>query len=160
TLTIRGTITHSSDWGAILLNQAGIPARTLAGSGTLISNIWDGNDGLGAPLPDGAYRVLILATNQADGSVSAAYGDWSSLDRTFPTANLSITTLPDGSVANQVVIRGDARDTGAFVGYALDYGFGTNPVAFTLLLSNTVPVTQGILGQINSLGLSNGVYTF
>jgi flagellar hook assembly protein FlgD len=159
TVTIYSAITHATAWSVAVVNDAGANVRTFTGSGTAISSTWNGLDQLGSPVPEGGYRTVITATNLADGRISVAYGDFSVVDRTSPAGSAVANTLTDGTVANQLVLTGTASDA-SFVGYVVDYGAGTNPVSFTLLTSNSVPVSGGILGQLDSLALTNGVYTF
>ena len=159
TNSIQASVASAAGWSMVVLNSNNVVARTLTGSGVLVSNAWDGKlqDGSGAP--EGRYRPAICATNLADGRVTVSYGDFFWLDVTAPLAVGSPNTLPDGYVANQLVFQGTANDA-KFLGYAVDYGAGLSPSSFTLLTTNASAVTSNMLATLNTLTLSNGVYTF
>jgi parallel beta-helix repeat protein len=159
TMPMFASLTATSAWSVAVVDQGGTVTRTLLGSGPAVSVIWDGTNQLGNPAAEGRYRTIVTSTNLSDGRVSIVYGGLSILDRTFPTGAISVNTLADGMVANQMVLTGTAIDN-SFYGYAVDYGAGTSPGSFTLLNSNGLPVSAGVLGQLDSRSVSNGVYTF
>lgn len=159
TVAMVASLTATSAWSVAVVDQGGSPTRLLPGSGSAVSVIWDGTNQVGNPAPEGRYRAIVTSTNLSDGRVSVAYGGWSTLDRTFPVGTASANLLVDGMVANQLVLSGTANDS-AFRGYVLDYGAGISPGSFTAVISNGVAVAGGVLGQLDSRTLSNGVYTF
>jgi parallel beta-helix repeat protein len=159
TVTIQGFLSQTSTWAIVVQNASGTVVRSLNGSGNSVLSVWNGTDQSASPLPDGVYRPILVATNQLNGQVAVAYGDSCVLDSTLPTGTASVNTLPDGKVANQLVIQGTANDAN-YQGYTLEYGAGASPASFTLLLTNAGPVNAGLLGQLNTLTLTNGLYTF
>ncbi|HWX19122.1 MAG TPA: right-handed parallel beta-helix repeat-containing protein [Candidatus Binatia bacterium] len=156
---VQGSLTYPATWAIGWVNSTGAWIRVQSGTGMSISNVWDGNDQSGAAAPEGAYRAVVLATNLGTGQISVAYGDACVIDRTFPTGTAVANQLPDGKIANELTLTGTASDAN-FYGYAIDYGAGASPSVYTLVVSNSTPVYASILGQLNTLTLTNGLYTF
>lgn len=159
TLIIQGAISADSSWNLEIVDLAGAVVRRFAGAGTSVSNVWDGASQAGAPAADGVYRSRVVATHSGDGRVAAAHGEIIRLDRTAPFSSVALNSLPDGKYANELVFQGTASDD-AFAFSVVDYGIGAAPTNFITIRSNTLPVINGTLGQIDSRTLSNGVYVF
>src|SRR5207253_2421356 len=76
TVEVRATALGGTIWTVLISSAAdttGAPVRTLAGTGETISATWDGRAEGGAPLPDGPYRVRLIA---ADAAGNQAAQEW------------------------------------------------------------------------------------
>ena len=124
-VTIQGALTHASAWSVLIVDSSGSVVRTLLpGNGMTISNVWDGTLQGGELAPEGRYRSVIAATNSSDARAATTYGGLSYSDRTAPLASESVNPLPDGTIANQLTIRGTAGGDLTYTGYTVDYGIG------------------------------------
>jgi parallel beta-helix repeat protein len=158
-LMVDSTLTHGGAWSVLILDSAGQVQRRMPGNGTTLSEVWDGTDNSGQPVPEGRYRAVVFATNGVDGRLARAYADATRLDRVRPVAEQQVPTLPDGTVANDLIVNGTASDSGILLNWLLEYGAGANPTTFSLLASNNTRVADGLLVRLDSRLLSNGVYT-
>lgn len=104
--TISATASKPVDWTVTILDGAGVVVATFAGSGTMFTSAWNGRDGAGLPLPDGAYRVLATASD-GWGNPPAAARAALNLDDTPPALTLSgalggpILVSPNGDGLNE-----------------------------------------------------------
>jgi parallel beta-helix repeat protein len=159
TVIIQGFITHTSKWATVIIDSSGAMARSFSGTGVTISNVWDGALQGGGPAPEGLYRSMVLATNLSDTRQAPAYGDFSYIDRTAPLTVGALNTLPDGTIANQLLVQGSVSGS-LYTGYVVDYGVGLNPTSFITIVTNSSTIFSNVLASIDSRGLTNGTYTF
>lgn len=73
TTELRATLSDVSppiSWTLTIRNASGATVRSYAGSGTSVSQVWDGKDSLGV-VPDGTYTATLTATDEPGNSSSA-----------------------------------------------------------------------------------------
>jgi parallel beta-helix repeat protein len=159
TMTIKGFISHTSQWTTVIMDSNGGAVRSYSGTGVVVSNVWDGSLQSGGQAPEGLYRSVVLATNLSDNRNVATYGDLSYSQRTPPLTAGGLNVLPDGTIANQLIVQGTVG--GAFyTGYIVDYGVGSSPTSFITITTNSSAITGNVLASLDSRGLTNGTYTF
>jgi hypothetical protein len=74
-------------------------------------------------------------------------------------AGVSIDWPPaDATVKGVLAIKGSA-DTAGFRSYRLEYGAGSQPQRWTAIERSAVPVTDGVLGTLDTNDLEPGVYS-
>jgi flagellar hook assembly protein FlgD len=116
TVTARGTALGGSIWTLLISPAAdltGAPIRTIAGSGETIAATWDGRGEGGVYVPDGPYRLRLVASDAAG---NQATQEWIvTLDTTPPVAAavLAPSTLsPNGDgYAETTKVRWSAGDS-------------------------------------------------
>ena len=110
--------------------------------------------GIGAVGPERWVYLELLLLGDPYTPIITAYAD--------PVAHISDPTRQD-KLAGLVPIRGSAhagRAAGAsFNEYSLTVGAGSSPVSWSLIQTETVPVSTGVLGQWDTGALMDGSYT-
>jgi spore germination protein YaaH len=99
TAEVRGTALGGSIWTLLISPAAdltGAPTRTIAGSGETIAATWDGRGDAGTALPDGPYRLRLVA---ADAAGNQAAQEWIVQLDTAPPA-LKVLLSPDAFSPN------------------------------------------------------------
>lgn len=130
------------------------PVRTIAAGAQHLQGSerisWDGRDDTGSTVADGIYGVTVSAKDSCGNSSTT----WIPIevDNTPPKA--VITLLEAGSSSGSVVeVRGTATDLN-FGHYALEAGQGDDPGTWYAISSGTSAVSDGVLGDWNTYGLS------
>jgi flagellar hook assembly protein FlgD len=72
TTTLTYAVSEAADWTVTINAADGTPVRAFAGNGQFITQIWDGLDGNGAPVPDGTYTITGTATSPATSATPGA----------------------------------------------------------------------------------------
>jgi spore germination protein YaaH len=92
TVDLRGTAVGAVSWSLAISPAAdpgGTAVRTVAGPGESVAATWDGRGEGGAPLPDGDYRLRLVAVN--DAGIPASQ-DWIvRLDTAAPSIGLAVS---------------------------------------------------------------------
>ncbi|MBI5196648.1 MAG: right-handed parallel beta-helix repeat-containing protein, partial [Nitrospirae bacterium] len=154
------SISENSTWNFYIKNSVGTIIRTFSGSGTSGAVTWDGKDNNGVIVSDGTYTYQLSSTSIGDSSQSAPFiGDvvvkegLPKAEITFPVNGQFIT----GTTA--LNIQGMATDTD-FNNYKVEYGFGTSPTTWTLIINSANPVDPaGTLAIWDTSNLSGTYYT-
>jgi flagellar hook assembly protein FlgD len=100
TVRVTGTASGAASWQVLISPAAdltGAPVRTISGTGETVSATWDGRDDAGSPVPDGPWRLRLVATDAAGNQAATEF--IVTLDVTPPAggATLSPATLsPNG----------------------------------------------------------------
>lgn len=63
TTTVSGSWDRYATWSLAIKNGAGATVRSYSGSGTALSQAWDGKDASGATVADGTYTASLAATD-------------------------------------------------------------------------------------------------
>ena len=156
--TFFGSLQQSANWTVTIKNSGGAVVRTLTGTGASVSQDWNGTTAGGATQPNGAYTFEMSATSIAGGLVAAPDVGSVTLNSALPIANLT-TPTPDQMLAGgSIVISGTAGGIG-FSSYKVEYAVGVSPTSWTLITSQTTPVTNGVLATWNAASLTSPVYT-
>jgi flagellar hook assembly protein FlgD len=79
---VKFALARSASWTLSFVNSAGAAVLSTSGTGGTGKFVWTGRDAAGNPQPDGAYRVVLTASNSA-GTASYEAGT-TVLDRTKP----------------------------------------------------------------------------
>lgn len=144
-------------WTVELRDGIGTLVRTATGSGN-VGFVWDGRDNGGSVVPDGPYGV---AVSVVDDSATASVAGSVTVDTAGPSALLSVPSN-GGIVSNlyqagatTVVVTGTVQDP-ALTSWALDYGLGSTPTAWTRLASGSSPVSGATLATWDTTSLANG----
>ncbi|HLE70281.1 MAG TPA: Ig-like domain-containing protein, partial [Vicinamibacteria bacterium] len=156
---VRGELLEAASLTVRVL-RGSVPVRTLVdgvafGVGP-IDAVWDGRDDLGAVVPDGQYRVEVVAVS---GCGASSRGEaLVEVDTTPPEVAISSPTLLQ-PVSITVEVRGMAKDQ-KFLSYQLEFGEGASPPAFNPI---GAPVEHQVgkekLGDWNVGELAEGLYT-
>jgi subtilase family serine protease/Tol biopolymer transport system component/flagellar hook assembly protein FlgD len=120
--------------------------------------VWDGRTDAGAPAADGRYFVVAKGTNSCGGTSATPASV--QLDTAPPSAEIS-SPLPGALVLTNTDVLGRATDL-RFESYALEFGPGVAPAAWTSIAAGTSPVGAG--GLPGLLGVfqppaTEGIYT-
>jgi flagellar hook assembly protein FlgD len=159
TTVITSTLSLSTNWTLTIKNSAAVIVRTYTGTGTAITQSWDGKNTAGVKVPDGVYTYQVSAVNPGGGAALLSTTSTTTVDATAPTAVITAPTegkifLTDAAVA----ITGTANDA-RFMNAQLEYGFGANPASFTLAKSFVIGVPTGTLHSLAVQGWAAGTYT-
>ena len=133
---ISAAFNQAANWTVTIKNCIGAAVRIYTGTGTSLSQVWDGKDESGQVVPDGTYTYRIDAMGgNVTGSVI--------VDTLTPTA---LVTAPTSSsvVWNTVQIAGTASDQN-FSNYMVEYGPLEGAGPWTVISSATSSVTAGTL---------------
>lgn len=104
-VSIAATASKPVSWSATITDPAGTGVATLAGSGAAFAATWNGRDSGGQVVPDGTYRVVATATDDA-GNPPVSSGAVLALDATPPVLTLTggtgapILVSPNGDGLN------------------------------------------------------------
>ena len=164
TTTFTAALTLSANWTLTIKNSGGTTVRTFTGSGTSVSQIWDGKNGSGVVVPDGAYTWTLEAVEPTSSVSAAPKTGTVYVDVTKPTAQIT-APLSGAKVSNQAAITGTASDAFSFQDYKVEYGSGASPTTWTPIKSSTAQVTNGTLAEWNTndalgtIPVADGTYT-
>ena len=155
----NGQVLEPSNWTVRVFDTGNNVVRTLTGSGSAITTAWDGKDGSANVLADGPYRFQVDATATGTGDIAAPLVGRVSLDGTFALGQVTtpayLQTYPVGTL---VGVLGTAAGTN-FTNYSLQFGAGLFPASFSTITTSTTAVNGASLGNWNTSGLGNGVYS-
>lgn len=73
TVSFALAATGASSWSVRIASAGGVSVRTIKGTGAKLAATWDGRDGAGAIVPDGAYTASLAATDTAGNSSVRTY---------------------------------------------------------------------------------------
>jgi len=156
TTTLSARTTLPVTWTLTIKNSAATVVRTFAGSGSTISQSWDGKNASAALVPDGLYTYQFQGTEPGSGLIVTSAIGQVTVDRTAPTAAITSPTQNQAFLTDAPIpVIGTASDTN-FSSYSLTVigPSGTFTLAFT-----TGPVVNGTLGTVNPQGWKTGTYT-
>ncbi len=162
--SLNATLANTSAWELDVLAPGGAVVRQFAGVGIAPSVLWDGFDGMGAPLPDGSYSYTFRALSPPTGAVASASSSVAiKIDVTPPTVVVADPVRQQTLVSGQTyTVRGAASDAN-FANYTLSIGAGVPAGSFTQLASSTTPVSgvppADVLGSLAVQGYAPGLYT-
>jgi flagellar hook assembly protein FlgD len=140
---ISATFTHDSNWTVSFKNAANEVVKTYTGTGTTLSQAWDGKDGTGSVVPDGVYTYLIDAVS-SETTVTAPQGTGSvTVDLTPPAAEIS-SPGSNAVIWSIVTITGTATDANLDT-YRVEYGPASGSGPWTLISTATTSVSSGTL---------------
>jgi subtilisin family serine protease len=114
--------------------------------------------------PEQVRQAMHLGTDDVE---ALGFDTYSGYGRTNAAKALTVSsplvaqlTAPVTTVTNtcSVSVQGSAGGAG-FASWRLEFGLGTNPVAWTPIASSTTPVTNGLLTSWNTSSLADGRYT-
>ena len=94
-VTISAAASKTVDWSVSILGPAGTSVATLVASGPTLSTSWTGHDASGQPAPDGAYTLVVTASD-AWGSTPATARAALTLDASPPV--LALGGLPGAPI--------------------------------------------------------------
>ena len=159
---ISAMLTNPATWTVTVKNATAVVMRTYTKSGSAITQPWDGKNGAGQVVPDGAYTYQIDAVSP-DGTVSAVPAIGAiTVDLTNPAA--AITSPVSGAVLwNSVLILGTAIDVN-LDNYRVEYGPSSGTGPWSLISSATTSVSSGTLSTwvtndpTNAVLVQNGSY--
>jgi len=163
TTTISAQFGLESNWTLVIKDPTGQNViRTWTGSGSTMSQLWDGKNESGEIQNDGIYPYLLTVSNASLPEPDIVNGAIM-LDQTYPIAQ--ITDPTEGELFSNVYggsflteIFGTAADDN-FVNYKLEYGETSNPTSWNLIGVYSSPVVNNKLGELSNSLLANGEYT-
>jgi len=156
--TISADFISDSDWQLDIKDPTEVAVRTYNGSGSSMSQVWDGKDESEVILPDADYSYQVQITETASGVSALSVIGTSTIDNTSPTAGIT-SPAPSELVSGTVEIIGTADDL-HFESYKVDYGEGLEPGSWIPIQeTTTTPVVDGILASWDVIDLSPGDYT-
>ena len=164
--TISATLTDSSAWSIEIRDSANQLVRTLAsGTGSTISQAWDGRDDMGQPVPDGEYYFLVLSSSngvmEIAGSIKAV------IDTKPPQAVLDQEI--NGSLITGVTVYpviGTVSDQN-IQEYRVEYGAGDAPDTWNLVdtaISGKLVTLSSVIDwalhtEKGTVNVPTGIYT-
>ncbi|MFH1229966.1 MAG: FlgD immunoglobulin-like domain containing protein, partial [Planctomycetota bacterium] len=159
TNTITAEFSKEVSWTVTIKDSQANTIITFTGTGSSLSQIWDGKDSGDVLVGDGIYTYQIDA--QAHGSIAPSVTGMITLDNTPPNVSIS-SPFYDATVSGEVTIKGSANDE-YLASYQLEYGQGESPEswAWTIIpqLWESEPVNDDTLGIWNTKNLVNGTYS-
>ncbi len=141
--TISAALSHPSDWTLTLKDSSGSPVKTYSGSGTALSQDWDGTNEAGTIVTDGIYTYQITAVSSETGIQATPATGSINVDTTPPTA-LITTPVSDSVLWNTVLIEGSASDANIAT-YEVEYGPAAGNGPWTVINSGTSSVANDTL---------------
>lgn len=154
------TVPGSSASVTILISDAGDVLRRTVVANQLFppgKNTfgWDGKDDTGTLLPEGLYHYRITQSDILDPNrVSTEKGDVA-IDNTLPVAQITSLSVSN-SVLDHLIVTGTATDI-YLVNFKMEVSSGSGG-ASTLLYTSPLPITNGIVGSIDSSAMPDGTY--
>ncbi len=106
-VSIAATASKPVSWSVTITEPTGTGVATFAGTGPAFAATWNGRDGNGRVVPDGAYRVVATATDDS-GNPPVSSGAALVLDATPPVFTLTgatsapILVSPNGDGLNNI----------------------------------------------------------
>ena len=157
-VTFSGAISAAADWTLVIKDANDNAVKTMAGSGTAISQSWSGDSDGGPTVENGHYTYVIDVT---DGVHSAAQV-FGTLEVTSQTtailaAPINNEMFVEGTSTIDVV--GTAKAIADFQNYVLEYGVGENPVSWFTIKNSTLEVDNALLAAWSVAGLSENLYS-
>ena len=109
TTTFSAGFTYNVNWSLNIKDSSSVIRKTFTGTGTSLSQVWDGKDNASQVLPDDIYSYQIEITEPVSlGTALSAVGQ-TTIDNTLPMA--VITQPPNGeAISGVVTIMGTADD--------------------------------------------------
>ena len=157
--TFFGTLPEVGDWTITIDDETSTTVKTLAGTGSSMAQDWFGDDDSDSALSDGIYTYMMGATSQGTAQAAASAIGLITLTSFLPTANITSPTPNQMLVGDTIIdVVGTASGTD-FESYTVEYGESAFPTAWTLMITETTPVTDGILASWDTTGLTGSVYT-
>ncbi len=147
TTTLTASTTLPSNWTLTIKNSGGTVVRTFSGTGTSISQVWDGKNTSGVVVPEGAYTWTLEAVEPASGVTAAPKTGTVYVDLSKPVAKITAPVL-GSSVFDTVLIGGTASDP--YLGnYKVEYAYGTSPspADWKNIATGYASVTNGTLAN-------------
>ena len=142
------------------MDSNGNTVRSFTGSGTSISQSWNGQDSQGATVPDGNYTYKIEAVDPATSETAAPFQGNLKVMSQLPIAKIVYPAdnqvLSGGSI---IGVTGTASDSSDFKSYTLAYGTGDNPASWTTLKTSYTPVNNSSIYSWDLSAATGGVYT-
>lgn len=161
--TLSVILSGQGNWTLQVLDQAGVAIKTFAGSGSLVTQAWSGEDESGSKVPNGIYTLRLTATDSTGAQTMAPLVGRVVVANDGPTAIISSpqanTVLRGGDV---VPVFGTAADANNFVSYRVEYGAGAVPTYWYVITSPsdvTTPVVDARLATWNTASLTDSTYT-
>jgi flagellar hook assembly protein FlgD len=156
------TVNQQSNWTIAIKNASGTAVRTFTGTGTSLSQAWDGKDTTGTIVPDGTYTYQLDATSTETGVTALTKTGTIIVDTTLPTASITAPDL-NSVLTGTVQILGTASDTN-LDNYRVEYGPVSGAGPWSLISSVTTSVNSGTLAtwvtsdQSGTVLVPNGNY--
>ncbi len=162
--TISASISVLANWTLTVTDNTNTVIRSFSGTGTLISQPWDGTNASGQTVPDGAYRVVIQAADAATGTEIFPVSGTVAVYTAAPTAIIS-SPSDTNAVSDIINISGTAKSANnGGITYTVDYASTSSPDVWTILRNGSYFVSDGSLATwtINSyrdeVFVANGSY--
>jgi flagellar hook assembly protein FlgD len=146
--TFTAALTLSANWTLSIKNSGGTTVRTFTGSGTSVSQIWDGKNGSGVVVPEGAYTWTLEAVEPGSGVAAVPKTGTVYVDLSKPAAKIT-APVTGSTVYDTIQIAGTASDALAFQGFQVDYAYGASPGPgdWKNIAVGSVPVSNGTLAN-------------
>ena len=150
-----------ASWTLNMRNSSNVIVRTVSGVSAAVSFGWDGNNSLGNLQPDGIYTAELVVT---DGPNSISANTSTTLDGTFPTANI-VSPSQNATLSN---IYQNGATTVSVVGtisdlnlnnWALERGNGASPSSWSSICFGTGPISNATICAWATETLANGIYS-
>jgi parallel beta-helix repeat protein len=160
--TIGATINQQGNWTITIKNASGTAVRTFTGTGTSISQAWDGRDAAGTVVPDGTYTYQLDAASTETSVAALSKTGTIIVDTTQPVALITAPSL-NSVLTGTVQITGTASDAN-LNNYRVDYGPASGLGPWSLISSVTTSVNGGTLAtwvtsdQSGTVLVPNGNY--
>ena len=157
-------ISEQANWTITIEDNQQQLVRTFQGTGTQIRQDWYGDDENQIPLDNGIYTYSVTAESIPHPGTTASLvgGQIIILNNTLPTAKITSPEfyqfLANNGLSQQFQIIGTASGAN-FSSYTLEYGSGEYPTQWTEITTSTTPVTNGLLGTWDAVGLTGSIYT-
>ncbi|MBI4707280.1 MAG: gliding motility-associated C-terminal domain-containing protein [Candidatus Omnitrophica bacterium] len=158
---ITASITVNSNWTLKIKDPGGVVKRIFTGTGTSITQAWDGKDASANLVADGVYTYVIDAVDPVTGSSAQTVTGTVQVDNTAP--QISITQPISGTnLAGISAIYGLVEDS-SLDWWELSYGYGTAPVSWYNLTSGSANLTlengnSPLLWNWDTKNIPNGDY--
>jgi len=133
-LRITGFFDASASWSLSISNSSAQVVQTYTGTGSSLSQLWDGRNSSGSLVPAGKYTISATVSSGSrneviTGFVSVDYGQ-AFVTITSPVANTLV--LPSGSTTITGVVFSPSIGEMA-TSYRIYYGYGSEPHSWTEL---------------------------
>lgn len=141
---LSATLNKTAAWSINVYSSSNQAVRSYSGTNAAVVATLNGRNGSNQILPDGLYRVELVASGSA-GSVLLGVQSFV-VDNSLPS--LTFVTPASGATLRNilsVLVSGSVQD-GYLVNYVLEYGVGASPIAWTQLNTGTSNVAKSILG--------------
>jgi parallel beta-helix repeat protein len=162
TTTVSSTVSYPSTWTLTLKDSSNTTVRTYTGTGTTMTQIWDGRNTQNTVVPDGNYTYQVDAVSTETSVQAASVTGVVVVDTTMPTAQITAPAA-NSTLFNAVQIVGNALDSN-FNNFKVEYGPTSGAGPWNLISSATTSVSNGTLStwttndQTNSALVQNGDY--